>query len=50
MRPGGIADPVGNYWFQQYIKGDLSKDELEKRAEDCIKPVSQISPISLQKA
>jgi PhnB protein len=36
-RSGGVKDPVGNHWFIATHKEDLTKDELDKRAEDYIK-------------
>ena len=33
----GVKDPVGNHWFIATHKEDLTKDELDKRAEDYIK-------------
>jgi PhnB protein len=40
-RSGGVKDPVGNHWFIATHKEDLSKDELNKRAEDYIKQQQQ---------
>jgi PhnB protein len=36
-RSGGVKDPAGNHWFIATHKEDLSKDELDRRAEDYIK-------------
>jgi PhnB protein len=36
-RSGGVRDPVGNYWFIATHKEDLTKQELDKRAQDYIK-------------
>ena len=36
-RSGGIKDPVGNHWFIATHKEDLTKDELDKRAQDYVK-------------
>jgi len=40
-RSGGVMDPVGNHWFIATHKEDLSKDELNKRAEEYIKQQQQ---------
>jgi PhnB protein len=36
-RSGGVRDPVGNHWFIATHKEDLTKQELDKRAEDYVK-------------
>lgn len=35
-RSGSVTDPVGNHWFIATHKEDLSKEELDKRAQDYI--------------
>ncbi|MGI0000076.1 MAG: VOC family protein, partial [Nitrososphaeraceae archaeon] len=40
-RSGGVKDPCGNHWFIATHKEDLTKDELDKRAEDYIKQQHQ---------
>lgn len=40
-RSGGVKDPVGNHWFIATHKEELTKDELDKRAEDYIKQQHQ---------
>jgi PhnB protein len=36
-RSGGVRDPVGNHWFIATHKEDLTRQELDKRAQDYIK-------------
>lgn len=35
-RSGGVRGPVGNHWFITTHKEDLTKQELDKRAQDYV--------------
>jgi PhnB protein len=40
-RSGGVKDPVGNHWFIATHKEDLTREELDKRAQDYVKQQQQ---------